>query len=89
MADRSPLQKIDWTEVESSNVEAVSHSDEHLIVRFKNGSLYSYEGVDEEVFYDLANAESVGKYLARVVKTTYPYQKWESEAELIDYLNKW
>lgn len=82
--------KLAWTEVDSSNVEAVAFDEETGImpVRFHNGGLYSYEGVDMDVYVDLIHAESVGKYLNQAVKGVYEFTKWDSEAELLGELEK-
>lgn len=82
------LDTITWEQVESSNVSALFfHEDSQtLCVRFNNGGLYSYIGLDHEIYMNLRMAKSVGKYLANVVKA-FPYTRWETENELITHLN--
>lgn len=81
--------KIDWTEVDSTNVHSVAYHgpSENLLVRFKNGGLYSYKGADNSHFVNMVHSQSVGKYLASVVKVLLPYTKWADEAELIEHLS--
>ena len=79
---------IEWEHVESSNVHQLFHSDERdvLCVRFNNGGLYSYIGCNHEMYMNLRMSPSVGKYLNNVVKAL-PFQRWESEEDLLNYLN--
>lgn len=81
-------KKIDWQEVQSSNISAIAHNARlHTVcVKFRNGGLYTYMGVSDEIYLNLANAESVGQYLNNVVKA-FPYTRWESEDALENYLN--
>lgn len=82
------IEKINWVDVDSSNVKQVFHSDktDTVFVKFHNGGLYAYMGVNEEVYMGLAGAVSVGQYLNRVLKA-YPYTRYETEAEVLDHLN--
>lgn len=83
-----PREKIDWDDVESSNVSALFFCarSQTICVKFNNGSFYSYIGLDEERYMNLRHAPSVGKYLANVVKS-FPYTRWNTESELLDHLN--
>lgn len=56
--------------VVSSNVQEIGYQQDSqtLYVRFKNGSLYAYSGVEESVFEELRTAKSVGSYLAHLKK---------------------
>jgi len=71
------------TVVGSSNIKAVGYDPEEfkLYVRFagKNdsSSLYSYEGVSQEVFDELINVESKGKFIHSEIKSNYKYAKIE------------
>lgn len=86
---QSRKKKLSWTEVDSSNVEAVAYDEQtHIMcVKFTNGSLYTYDYVPEEVYVDLVHAESVGKYLNQAVKGIYNYHRWYSEQELLSEIN--
>lgn len=63
--------------VSSSNVESIGYDPDSstLEVEFKNGSVYQYFDVPEQIFNDLINAGSIGSYLASVVKGTYRYSR--------------
>lgn len=82
------LEKISWTDVDSSNVGSIAFDDktQTICVKFKNGGLYSYIGASEEIYMGLVHANSVGQYLNQVVKA-FPYTRWESENDLLSHLN--
>ena len=63
--------------VESSNIEAVGYDGDSstLQVEFKNGGTYQYFDVPEHIFEGLRDADSVGRYLASVIKGSYRYSK--------------
>lgn len=63
--------------VDSSNIEAIGYDENSstLQVEFKNGGMYQYFDVPEEVFIGLRDADSVGGYLAARIKGTYRYSK--------------
>lgn len=68
---------MEMIKVDSSNVEAVGYDEDSstLQVEFKNGGMYQYFDVPEEVFIGLRDADSVGGYLASRIKGTYRYSK--------------
>lgn len=68
---------VGWQKVTSSNVDEVAYDPENklLYVRFTNKSIYSYDGVSQEVFDGLLTAESVGKYLNANVKPAFTHKK--------------
>lgn len=80
--------QIDWETVDSSNVQQLYHREDQAIlcVRFNNGGLYSYNGCNHEMYMNLRMSNSVGKYLHNVVKAL-PYTRWDSEEDLLAYLN--
>lgn len=65
--------------VVSSNVKSIGYHEatQKLIVEFLNGTMYSYEDVPQEVFNNLKNAESVGKFLNANIKNNYTYKRHE------------
>lgn len=81
-------QQIKWQNVESSNVESLAYDESSmtLAVKFIGGSIYTYDGVGEQVFSSLANSESVGRYLNQAIKGSYPYLKHDSEVSMIDHI---
>ena len=62
-------------QVESSNVDAIGFENQMLIVRFLNGSVYSYSNVDVETYRKFLEAESKGKFLCKFIKGKYDYCK--------------
>ena len=57
--------------VKSSNVRAVGYDGETktLQVEFKSGGIYQYAGVQPEMYADLLEAESVGRFVSQVVRS--------------------
>ena len=65
-------------QVQSSNVKAVGWEDEILEVEFIKGGKYRYNGVPEEIYKLLLNADSVGKAFHRYIRpkqNEYKYEK--------------
>lgn len=84
----NPLDNIDWDQVDSSNIQALSFDEptQTVCVRFKGGGIYTYIGVSHEIYVNLRHAPSVGVYLNNVVKG-FPYTRWSDEAQLLAHLN--
>jgi hypothetical protein len=68
---------MEFTKVESSMIDEVAYQSgsELLFVRFKNGSLYSYEDVPKHLFDELLNSESKGKFFTNNIKKDYVFKK--------------
>ena len=67
-----------FTEVNSSNLEALALEGSTMHVRFKGGSIYTYTGVSQEIFDQVIMADSVGQSFHQLVKSRpdqYPFQK--------------
>ena len=85
-----PQIKLDWEEVDSSNLEAVAYHEptETLGVRFKGGGIYSYMRVAREKYDNLLRAASAGGYLNdEIKKGPYAYTRWQNMDELIEHLS--
>jgi hypothetical protein len=82
--------KIEWTDVDSSNVQSVAYDPESkiLAVHFHGDRLYSYDDVQDDVYVAMVHAESVGKYLNQMIRGRYGYRQWFSEQELIAHMMK-
>jgi len=65
--------------VESSNINQVGYDSDSntLIIKFHSGGLYCYFDVDENLYNNLLNADSVGKFFNQHVKNLYDYQRIE------------
>jgi hypothetical protein len=68
---------MEMTSVDSSSVESIGYDEDSLTlqVEFKNGGMYQYFDVPEDVFVGLRDAESVGRYLVNTIKGTYRFSK--------------
>ena len=68
---------MEMTSVDSSSVESIGYDEASstLQVEFKNGGMYQYFDVQEDIFVGLRDAESVGRYLMTKIKGTYRYSK--------------
>ncbi len=65
------------TQVQSSNIAAVGWEDEVLEVTFIKGGKYRYNGVPEEIYKLLLNADSVGKAFHRYIRPKQHEYKYE------------
>ena len=68
---------MEMTSVDSSSLESIGYDEdsETLQVEFKNGGMYQYFDVPEDVFVGLRDAESIGQYLVTTIKGSYRYSK--------------
>jgi KTSC domain len=67
---------MDKQRTESSVIGAVGHS-RVLEIQFESGRVYQYFGVPENVFREMLNAESKGKYFNAHIRGKYRYQEIE------------
>ena len=65
------------TPLKSSNVAGYAYNaaTATLYIAYKSGGLYSYAGVPAHVANGLTQVRSVGKYVHRAIKGTYPFEK--------------
>lgn len=63
------------THLLSSNLDSAAWHRGRLIIKFNNGSVYSYEDVPLKIYKDLINAESHGKFFNKNIRMSYPYHK--------------
>ncbi len=61
----------------SSNLRSVGYDDssEILEIEFQSGGVYRYYGVPREVFEELLNASSKGRYFLANIRDTYRYAR--------------
>lgn len=66
-----------WTLVKSSNVRRIMYDrgQQRLLVEFKNGSVYQYNGVPKRIAKDMFTASSLGRYVHYRLKGKYAYSK--------------
>lgn len=79
---RAEADTLSWVSVKSSNVAAVAYSASfsRLFIRFKDSSIYAYDGVPRGIYEGLLVAPSKGQYIWAVVRgkgsdSVYAYQK--------------
>ena len=72
-----PHRSVELRNVLSSNIDSVGYdaNTNTLLVRFKRGALYGYEGITPDIYNGLLTATSIGKYFASVIKGRYPYKE--------------
>jgi len=64
-------------QVESSNLASIGYDskNEILEIEFNHGGIYQYFDVPENVYQELMNAGSHGKYFVANIKDDYEFQK--------------
>jgi hypothetical protein len=65
---------MDKQRTESSVIGAVGHS-RVLEVQFESGRVYQYFDVPEDVYNEMLNAESKGRYFNSHIRGRYNYQE--------------
>ena len=69
---------MEWIDTpQSSNIVRFGYDKESRVlkVEFKNGSVYDYFDVPDQVFNGMKSASSVGQYLAQQVKGRFRYAR--------------
>jgi len=63
--------------VSSSNLKSVGYDPTSLVleIEFRNGNIYQYDGIPEDVYVSFMAASSLGSFLHRHIKEKYPYRK--------------
>jgi hypothetical protein len=59
----------------SSQIQSVSYAAGSLTVHFKNGGIYTYHSVPNDIFVNLVKSPSPGSFLNRSVKGRYKFTK--------------
>ena len=64
-------------EVTSSNIESVGYDNDEqtLFVKFKSGTTYSYSEVLVEIYDEMLQADSKGKYFYANIRNVYSFEK--------------
>ena len=64
-------------EVESSAISRVTYDFKHkrLFVVFSSDTLYSYENIPDEVFYNIKFSDSIGKAFRKLIRGKYEYTR--------------
>lgn len=63
--------------VSSSNLQSVGYDpdEEKLVILFKRGGTYTYEGVSQSDYDGLMSASSVGQFFNENIKNVYPFTR--------------
>lgn len=61
--------------VNSSQISYIGYEGTDLYIKFKNGTVYKYANVPKDLFDNLKNSKSVGKYFTDHIKNSYDCTK--------------
>lgn len=70
---------MNFQKVVSAHIEAVKYEDGNLTVKFKSGTIYTYNDVPEEMFGKLLQADSIGNYFNSKIRNNFSYSKHEQK----------
>lgn len=63
---------MQFTPMNSSNIKAIAHDGEDLYINFHKGDkVFVYRMVSEGTYYEMLEAESVGKFFHSRIKDQY------------------
>jgi len=65
---------MEMIKVNSSNVVAIGHDGSDLYVQYTSGT-YRYVGVSKQLFEDLKNAESKGRFMNQFIKDSFKCER--------------
>jgi hypothetical protein len=68
---------LEFQTVESSNIDSIAFNDEKIYVKFKGGTVYSYDGTEKE-FKKFTESESKGRWFHSNLKNK-PFEKPDME----------
>jgi len=80
----TPSHLITLKPVASSNLDTVGWADGTLVIKFKGGGQYSYDGVSADTYSDLLDSTSRGKYFNAHIKDNYRWHKGGPNAPWIN-----
>lgn len=68
--------------IESSNIDAIGYDLEKKLLEivFKSGARYRYFRVDQEVFSDLMDSDSKGRFFASHIKGRFDFERVPTES---------
>ncbi len=75
--------------VQSSNISSVGYNGMYrtLEIEFKNGNIYRYFEVPENIATKLFEAESIGKFFHKEIKLKYSYYKTDADDDCLDCIH--
>jgi hypothetical protein len=60
--------------VDSEAIHSIGYRGSVLEVEFEQGSVYQYEGVSEELYKELLDADSKGHFFMEYIRDRFPYR---------------
>ena len=75
--DEPIVERLKMVAVSSSNIQSVGYLNGQMYVQFKNGGLYRYDNVPNELYWRMRRASSVGRFFHRFIKQQpqYPWTR--------------
>lgn len=69
--------KMNWLQVTSSDIASIGYNNQtkQLGIMFHRTGCYIYENVPREVFNEMKNANSIGRFFHQKIKDSYVYFK--------------
>jgi hypothetical protein len=63
--------------IQSSTIAWAEYNDatEEMEIKFHNGGVYIYSGVEKKTYQDFLDADSKGKFFSRFIKDKYPTKR--------------
>lgn len=69
------IADVSMKPVDSSNIESLGYFQGNLFVRFMNGGIYKYRDVSEDIYQELLDAPSKGKFLNSSIKPNHKFER--------------
>lgn len=66
---------MELVNVNSSNLKSIGYENNTLVVKFNNGGIYWYSNVPQNIYEELLNAPSKGRYLNENIINKYTHCK--------------
>lgn len=66
---------MELKEVVSSNIKRIGYTDNNLIVEYLSGTKYKYKNVPKEVYDQLLESDSKGRFMNSNIKSKYEYER--------------
>ena len=73
---------IVFVKVRSSNIDEVAYNGDSLYVSYKAGNTYKYTSVPREVYNNLLESDSKGRFINSNIKEKYKYMKIDKQTLL-------
>jgi len=63
--------------VKSSTISKIGYDPDNniLLIAFNSGSIYEFQSIPEEIYQELMQSPSIGKFFSKNIRTRYVYKK--------------